>query len=393
VTALGSLLTEVGPGFACGKEDADGIFQFRMHNISKSSELVLDKRRRVPRDAHKQLARFHVRPGDILFNATNSPDGVGKSILVPNLDEPAVFSNHFLRLRVHENLLNPAYLWRWLQYQYRHGVFLGLTRRWVNQATVSRDDLLALDIPELPLDEQRRIAAILDHADTLRAKRRQALAHLDSLPQAIFHRMFGDPDDATAAVPFGDIATLSGGRNLVADDSSADSAYRVLKISAVTTGQFRPEESKPLPSDYTPPTTHLVRQGDLLMSRANTAELVGAVAYVHSTPDSLALPDKVWRFAWRDPHSSPLFYQALMQTPTIRRRISRLASGTGGSMKNISKAKLDQMPVPHVEICRQQEFARLVCDVKQRRAKTVAAVATHDALFASLQTRAFKGEL
>lgn len=262
-----------------------------------------------------------------------------------------------------------------------------------NLPRLSPTVLATFAIPLPSLDEQRRIAAILDHTDTLRAKRRQALAHLDSLPQAIFHRMFGDPDDATAAVPFGDIATLSGGRNLVADDSSADSAYRVLKISAVTTGQFRPEESKPLPSDYTPPTTHLVRQGDLLMSRANTAELVGAVAYVHSTPDSLALPDKVWRFAWRDPHSSPLFYQALMQTPTIRRRISRLASGTGGSMKNISKAKLDQMPVPHVEICRQQEFARLVCDVKQRRAKTVAAVATHDALFASLQTRAFKGEL
>lgn len=258
---------------------------------------------------------------------------------------------------------------------------------------ISLESLGALPVPLPSLDEQRRIATILDLADALRTKRHQALAQLDALPQAIFHRMFGDPDDATATVPFGDIAALSGGRNLVADDSSADSAYRVLKISAVTTGQFKPEESKPLPSDYTPPTAHLVRQGDLLMSRANTTELVGAVAYVHSTPTNLALPDKVWRFNWSDPTSSPLFYQALMQTPTIRRRISRLASGTGGSMKNISKAKLDQMPVPRIDTRRQQEFARLVGDVEHRRAKTAEAAASQDALFASLQTRAFKGEL
>ena len=54
-----------------------------------------------------------------------------------------------------------------------------------------------LAIPLPPLDEQRRIAAILDHADALRAKRRQVLAHLDALTQSIFHDMFGDVGDST----------------------------------------------------------------------------------------------------------------------------------------------------------------------------------------------------
>ena len=180
-------------------------------------------------------------------------------------------------------------------------------------------------IPAPPLPEQRRIAAILDHADALRAKRRQVLTHLDSLTQSIFNDMFGDPDDSSDNVNFGSIASLSGGRNLVADDSSANSPFRVLKISAVTTGQFKPEESKPLPPDYAPPNEHLVRTGDLLMSRANTTELVGAVAYVSSAPPNLALPDKVWRFSWQV-DAEPVFYHALLSTPPIRRRISRLSS-------------------------------------------------------------------
>ena len=202
---------------------------------------------------------------------------------------------------------------------------------------ISLSVLGLLPVPLPPLPEQRRIAAILDHADALRAKRRQVLARLDSLTQSIFHEMFGDPDDSTDEVLFGSLANLSGGRNLVAADSAADSPFRVLKISAVTTGQFKPQESKALPADYSPPTAHLVRAGDLLMSRANTTELVGAVAYVSSTPPNLALPDKVWRFEWKVA-AEPIFYHALLSTPSIRRRISRLSSGTGGSMKNVSKA-------------------------------------------------------
>lgn len=245
-----------------------------------------------------------------------------------------------------------------------------------------------------PLEKQRHIAAILDHAEALRAKRRQLLARLDALPRSIFYDMFGDPDRITDRVPFGEVAGLSGGRNLVADDSNANSPYRVLKISAVTTGQFKAWESKPLPEGYVPPPAHLVREGDLLMSRANTTELVGAVAYVHEAPDNLALPDKIWRFDWRDPdRSAPVFYHALFQTMSVRRRLSRLSSGTGGSMKNVSKAKLESMPLPRVSAAQQSAFADRVDLVHARRLVMQQAAAALDELFASLQSRAFQGRL
>ena len=261
-----------------------------------------------------------------------------------------------------------------------------------NLPRLSPTVLTTFPIPLPPLPEQRRIAAILDHVDALRVKRRQVLAHLDALTQSIFHDMFGDPDRASDRILFGSVANLAGGRSIVADDSMSGSEYRVLKISAVTSGQFKPWESKPLPEGYVPPASHLVRTGDLLMSRANTAELVGAVAHVTSATSQLALPDKIWRFEWKI-EAEPTFWHALLSTPEIRRRISRLSSGTGGSMKNVAKSKLDAMTVPRVALRRQQEFAERAQRVAHARTKVASTLAADDELFASLQSRAFDGRL
>lgn len=189
---LGDALTDARPGFASGDDLDDGLFQVRMNNISRAGDLVLDKRRRVSAD-HKQVPKSLLKPGDVLFNATNSPDLVGKTAYFPGLEEPAVFSNHFVRLRPDADLLDSRYLTRWLQREYERGYFKARCKQWVNQATFGKDWLLKMPIPLPPIAEQRRIAAVLDAADALRAKRRQAIAKLDSLTQAIFIDMFGHP--------------------------------------------------------------------------------------------------------------------------------------------------------------------------------------------------------
>ncbi|WP_212719294.1 hypothetical protein, partial [Blastococcus sp. CCUG 61487] len=146
---LSELLTEAKPGFATGEQSEDGVFQVRMNNVTAGGAWDLTKRRRVPPPVGGGAA-FALRPGDVLFNATNSPDLVGKTALVNDLGEPAVYSNHFLRLRTEATQLDPAYLARWLQHQFSRGVFRGLSRQWVNQAAVGRERLLALDV--LPRD-------------------------------------------------------------------------------------------------------------------------------------------------------------------------------------------------------------------------------------------------
>jgi type I restriction enzyme S subunit len=268
-----------------------------------------------------------------------------------------------------------------------------------NLPRLSPTTLAQFEIPLPPLAEQRRIAEVLDRAEALRAKRRAALAQLDALTQSLFLDLFGDPVANERKWPFHAVndfvAGFESGKSIVADDEDdTTSPYRVLKVSAVTSLEFRPEQSKAMPPDYEPPQSHIVRAGDLLFSRANTAELIGATAYVSATPPNLLLPDKLWRFVWHDePKANPHFVRFLFQQPKFRREITQRASGTSGSMKNISQDKVLTIKVGLPPLALQREFARRVTAVESLKTAQRAALAELDALFATVQHRAFRGEL
>ena len=262
-----------------------------------------------------------------------------------------------------------------------------------------KSELEKIRIPVPSLPEQRRIAEVLDRAEALRAKRRAALAQLDSLTQSLFLDLFGDAGENAKGWPVRAVADyvaeFQGGKSI--ESESGDNVItrnRVLKVSAVTGMKFLAHESKPVPDNYEPPKEHFAKAGDLLFSRANTTELVCAVAYVDSTPPNVLLPDKLWRFVWREPAGiEPLFVWALFQTPTLRREIGRRATGTSDSMKNISQEKVFGIRtiLPPVEL--QREFARRVQAVEKLKTAQRASLAELDALFATLQHRAFRGEL
>ena len=191
------------------------------------------------------------------------------------------------------------------------------------------------------------------------------------------------------------VSRFEGGRSMDSDSNDAElTRNRILRISAVTTCYFKPDETKPVPDEYDPPVAHFVIPGDLLFSRANTSELVGAVALVPKCAGNFPLPDNLWRFVWRDDSKvEPRYVWALFQTPAVRREIARRATGTSGSMKNISQEKLFRIEVPLPAIDVQREFSSRVAGVEKLKAAQHASLAELDALFASLQHRAFHGEL
>lgn len=385
---LSGLIRDVAVGFASSDDLDDGVFQIRMNNLTRESGWDWSRRRRVL-PTPRQLEVASVRAGDVIFNATNSPELVGKSGLMPVIDEPAVISNHFMRLRPSVDL-DSGYLSQWLRSQFQRGVFRARAKAWINQATVSREALLSLRIPLPPLTEQRRIAAILDEADALRSRSRENLTSSGRLSEAIYRMAVSDASSVPLKIV---VPKITSGKSVVGSDDS-DANARVLKISAVTSGELRTDQTKPLPAGYQPPPEHLIQSGDLLMSRANTAELVGASAYVWETPaQPLALPDKLWRLHVNPEIAHPLFVHAALSEPGLRHEISRRASGSGGSMKNIGQQAFlsISMRVPRLAI--QREFARVATEVRSERARLEDRAITFDALFASLQHRAFRGEL
>ena len=136
------------------------------------------------------------------------------------------------------------------------------------------------------------------------------------------------------------------GRNLRAEGRPATGTeFGVLKISAVSWGRFQPEENKALLARDAPKPHELVKKGDLLISRANTTELVGAVARVCEEHPRLMLPDKVLRLKVREHVVDPAFLLQALRLPAVRNHFEANATGTSDSMRNLSQPKLEAAPV------------------------------------------------
>ncbi len=121
----------------------------------------------------------------------------------------------------------------------------------------------------------------------------------------------------------------------------------VLKVSCVTSGRFLPEENKKvIPKDESRAAVS-PRAGDVIISRANTFDLVGTCGYVTEDHPNLFLSDKLWRVQLCDAQTdSRRWLVALLSSTRLRREFRRRATGTSGSMKNISKESLLAIPVP-----------------------------------------------
>ena len=247
-----------------------------------------------------------------------------------------------------------------------------------------------IEIPLPPLNKQRRVVGILNRAARIERLRAKAQEKMREFVPALFVTMFGYPARNPMGwrqVPLGDlIQGFQGGKNLRA--GSNKSKYRILKVSAVTEGYFKPSMSKPAPDEYVPLDVHIVRPEDLLISRANTSALVGATAVVDHVEANLLLPDKIWRFVWKEKSAlEPAYVHALLQTRFMRSQLSAMATGTSGSMKNISQAKLKTLPILVPPIGDQRRFAKLVSF--SRRCSRLGDISSRDAsaLNASLMSR------
>ena len=138
------------------------------------------------------LSSVTVESGDVLLNITGA--SVARCCLAPDRLLPARVNQHVCIIRPTKAALDPHYL--------QHLLVSGPTKRRLlrigdsggaTRQAITKADLQSLEIPLPPLSEQKCIAAILDAADALRAKRRKSIEQLDSLIQATFLEMFGDP--------------------------------------------------------------------------------------------------------------------------------------------------------------------------------------------------------
>ena len=151
-----------------------------------------------------------------------------------------------------------------------------------------------------------------------------------------------------ASAILGDVIDgFQAGRNLQAQGRPAEGdEFGVLKISAVTWGRFSATQNKALLPGDRPFAHETVRASDLLISRANTTELVGAPVLVDRDHPNLMLPDKVLRVLYRASVVDPRYLLHALRSTLARRHIETEATGTSDSMRNLSQPKLREIPFP-----------------------------------------------
>lgn len=287
--------------------------------------------------------------------------------------------------------LDPCYLWHWLT-QIRPT--LAAKGKGATFKQVNKEDIGELEIPLPPLPEQRRIASILDKADALRTKRREALAQLDSLTQSIFIDMFGKPTEyaqRTPVEPLGNhlLFLTSGGRGWAKYYSEAGSRFiRSLDVQMNYIGNK--DTAFVIAPNNAEARRTKVESEDVLLTI--TGSLIGRVAPV---PDTLA-------GSYISQHVAILRVNKSRLVPGF---LSRFLSLDLGGQQQIAKAQYGQtkpglnfdqirdfrVPVPPVEL--QREFVHRLAYVEKLRGTEQTSLDNLDTLFSSLQHRAFRGEL
>jgi type I restriction enzyme S subunit len=247
-------------------------------------------------------------------------------------------------------------------------------------------------IPLPDIREQRRIAQVLSSVDVLRINRRKAIATLGSLAESVFVRMFGDPRTNECGWQLGQVEDLAASANY---GSSAKAglcgAYPVLRMGNITSdGRIDMADLKYLDLEPRNAERYLVQAGDVLFNRTNSPELVGKTAvYRGDTP--VAFAGYLIRIRMKD-GNIPDYLSGYLNTNHGKRTLRGMCKSIIG-MANINAQELKSMPILIPPIARQKHFARSMVFIERERQRMVDHLGCQDQLFASLQDRAFKGEL
>jgi type I restriction enzyme S subunit len=391
---LGRFLKVVG-GYAFKSENFSehGIPIIRISDI-RDGQISIDNAAKISADLAGRGLNYSVEAGDILIAMSGAT--TGKIGLAPaNLDTLVLQNQRVGNFKITSpEKLDRDYL--------RHFVCSENYQKQVSslmagaaQPNISGGQLESIEIQLPLLHEQRRIAAILEQADALRAKRREALVQLDSLMQSIFIEMFGDPTTnpkGWQVVKLGSHTTkLSSGST----PTGGDAAYKEIGISLIRSlnvhdGKFVYKNLAHIDEQQAAKLVNVnVDANDVLLN------ITGAsVARVCRAPADV-LPARVNQHVMiirPKPTINSAYLERLLLTPQMKRKLLQIG-GAGATREAITKAQAEELPVicPPIEL--QSEFERRLLSLKGVQTNQADSLDTLDELFASLQHRAFQGEL
>jgi type I restriction enzyme, S subunit len=327
----------------------------------------------------------YLKPGDILV--ARMPHPLGRACIFPGDRRPSVTVVDVCIIRPDGNGPDGRFLVHCLNSSAcRHqiaGFAIGTTR-----SRISRSNLAKVKIPLPPMPQQRRIAAILDKADALRASRRKALAEIDKLTQSIFLDMFGDPVTNPRGWPLAklqDIGSLDRGVSRHRPRNAPEllgGAYPFVQTGDIASCDGYIRSFTDTYSEAGLKQSKMWPKGTLCITIAANIAKTGILTF------DACFPDSVVGFRCDD---AATFQFVRVSLSFFQKWLEDAAPES--AQKNINLAILRRLEIPKPGVELQRDFANRLASVERLMAPHRASLRELDALFASVQHRAFRGEL
>lgn len=258
--------------------------------------------------------------------------------------------------------------------------------------SIRLSDIGTIKIPLPSLEEQKRIAELLDKADELRRQRRQAIETLDSLTQSIFLDLFGDPvtnPKKWRSVNLAEIANIVSGvtkGKKFGDKQTVHVPY--MRVANVQDGTIRLDdvaEIEVLPRDI---DRYRLLKGDILLTEGGDPDKLGRGAVWDGSIDPCIHQNHIFRVRILPSAGIPEYVSSVIASPLCKRYFFRCAKQTTG-IASINMTQLKGCPIllPPREL--QEEFTKRCAAIEAQRTKLLAAQKETENLFLSLQQKAF----
>jgi type I restriction enzyme, S subunit len=367
-----------------------GVPVLQGKNITGDQFLWKEVRYITPTKA-KELARSSVEVGDHLVVKIGS---IGYSAIIDHLNghPSAIIPANLARIRPNRRLIDDRYLHHWLVSKEAKRYFVGVASK-TAQPALSLTKIKEARLPLPPLDEQRRIAAILDKADALCRKRKRAVELLDSLTQSIFLEMFGDPvsnPQGWAAPQLGEICErLTVG--IVVKPASYYTASGVIALRSLNIRENAFDLADVVfvsPEDNTGALTKtrifkddvvIIRTGQPGKAAVVPADLdnANAIDILIATPSKSTL--------------NPQYLCDLLNSSAGKAMVLENKRGQIQQHLNVGSLKAAKLPIP--PIAAQNDYVERSSRLRPTKLKAHSNLEGLTYLYSSLQHRAFSGQL
>jgi len=387
-----------GPGVRNWQFTTSGIKLLNVANIEKGGTLNLEKtdRHLDETEVAKKYSHFLVDAGDLVIASSGisfDDDGLlrTRGAFVRAEQLPLCLNTSTIRFKAIDGVSDLRFLRLWLNgREFRSQITKLVTG--TAQQNFGPSHLKATKITLPPLAEQRRIAEVLDRAEALRVKRRAALAQIDSLTQSLFLDLFGDPVSNPKKwlnpTLGGLLAFQQYGPRFYNESYSAD-GIRIVRITDLSEEGVLDFSSMPrLVVSDEDREKYALRPGDLIFAR--TGATVGKVALIQPNDPPCIAGAYFITMRFKD-SVVPIYARAVLTAPSVRAIVAKRSRQA--AQQNFSGPGLRELPMPIPPIELQRDFARRVGAVEKLKTAQRASLAEMDALFASLQHRAFRGKL